>query len=85
MSQLITFPDIVEDSETHTILLIDPDQITIELVVASCKTFNKDYNIYISGRDVDPQWLSTVIGRSQKVFINENYSAIVNYLKEQDV
>lgn len=85
MSQLITPPDFPEqDLDAHSILLIDPEQPTIEIIIAACRTFNKDYNVYICSQKADPEWLSKAISKVNKVFINEGYEVIVNYLKEQD-
>lgn len=85
MSQLITPPDLPESTDTeHSVLLIDPDQTTIEIVVAACRSLTKDYNVYICAQKADPAWISSAISRSSKVFINEGYESIVNYLKEQD-
>lgn len=83
MSQIITPPDYV-DSDDLSILLVDTDPNSIEMVISACRVLNKDYNIYLCGRGTDPMWLSTAIGKSSKVFMSASYEEIVNYLKEQD-
>lgn len=83
MSQLITPPDYV-DEDYQSILMVDASPDTIEMVISACRILNNDYNIYLCGKDADPMWISSVISRCEKVFINSGFEEVINYLKEQD-
>jgi len=82
-SQLITSPDIIEDN-TVSILLITPAPDTLELVVAACRNFQTDFNIYISSAEEDTEWFNQVLLRVDKIFKNSNPTEVFNFLDTKE-
>ena len=82
-SQLITFPDVVEDRRT-AILIITPTTDTLGLVVAACRNFQTDFNIYISSAEEDPEWINKVILQVDKIFKNPNPAEVFDFLNTKE-
>lgn len=82
-SQLITSPDVVTDSRT-AILLVTPTADTLEMVVAACRNFQTDFNIYVSSSEEDPEWVNKVLLQVDKVFKNPNPTEVCDFLDTKE-
>jgi hypothetical protein len=82
-SQLITSPDIVEDNRV-SILLITPAPDTLELVVAACRNFQTDFNIYICSAEEEPEWFNRALLQVDKIFKNANPTEVFDFLNDKE-
>ena len=82
-SQLITEPDIV-DSENLSILLINADENVLELIVASCRNMDRDFNFYLCNEVTDPTWFSRAMTKSDKIFKNPTVEEVYAFLKAKN-
>ena len=82
-SQLITAPDLVDNSNL-SILLINPSEVVLEIVVASCRNLERNFNIYLSKSVEDPEWFSVVMDKVDKIFKDPDAEEIYKYLKLKD-
>lgn len=72
-SRFITYPDLVEKTTSHTIMLIDPTESEIEDVGLFCRASNLNYDIYLYNGQVDDlPWLSSATDQCDSVLINNN-------------
>lgn len=72
-SRLITYPDSVDKSSNHTVVLIDAEIEDIARCGMFCATSQKDYDIYLYRGDLyDLQWLSSISDRADIVLLNES-------------
>lgn len=72
-SRMITYPDTVEKSANHTVLLIDAAIEDITRCGLFCATSQKDYDIYLYRHDLnDLQWLAAVSQRVDRVLLHES-------------
>lgn len=72
-SRMITYPDTVEKSRNHTLVLIDAEIEDIARCGMFCATSVKDYDIYLYKGDLnDLQWLAAVSDRADRVLLNES-------------
>jgi hypothetical protein len=85
-SQLITSPDVIKDNRV-AILLLTPTPDTLEVVVAACRNFQTDFNIYVSGAEEDPEWFNMVLLQVDKIFKNPNPTEVCDFLntKEKEI
>lgn len=73
----------VEDSRT-SILLINPTADTLEIVVAACRNFQTDFNIYVCGAEEDPEWVNKVLLQVDKIFKNPKSAEVVGFLDSKE-
>ena len=84
-SNLITFPDILDNS-LHTVTVVDAFDDEIELLVKMCQHSDDFYNIYLynSNVDADLAWLEKVVDLSNAVILNLEHTSqqwLCNYPK----
>lgn len=71
ISQFITYPDIIENTQNFSILLIDANQTEIENVGLFCKTADHGFDIYLYREEInDLQWLSKVQTKVHTILIS---------------
>jgi len=71
-SRFITYPDVVNSTGNHTVLLVDADLDDVANLATFCSLSRRDYDIYLyKGSQDDLQWLSYVNNLSSKTFIRE--------------
>lgn len=69
-SSLITPPDIV-DNGLHSVILVDPEQTDVDIVIRFCQFSDTAYNVYVYTPNMDnTKWLSDAINASDAVIIN---------------
>lgn len=72
-SRFITYPDVVEKSNNHTVLLVDADLDDVANLASFCEVSNRNYDIYLyKGNQGDLEWLSHLHSRLDKTFIKES-------------
>lgn len=77
LSRFITYPDIVEKSNNHTVLLVDADLDDVANLATFCSISKRNYDVYLyKGDQGDLEWLNHVGSRLDKTFIKE--SSLVN-------
>lgn len=78
ISQFITYPDIIENTQNFSILLIDANQTEIENVGLFCKTADIGFDIYLYREEInDLQWLSKVEPKVHCILISNNSNVSV--------
>jgi hypothetical protein len=82
-SQLITSPDVIEDDRV-SILLITTTPDTLELVVAACRNFQTNFNIYVGGVEEDPEWINRVMLLVDKIFKNPTPTEVCDFLDTKE-
>lgn len=83
-SQIITAPDFCEDSR-RSVLLISPDEVTLALVVSTCRTMDTAVNVYLAKESEDAEWFSRVSFAVDRIFKNStSFDEIHSYLKSID-
>jgi hypothetical protein len=82
-SQLITFPDTVTDNKV-SVLLVMPTPDTLELVVAACRNYQTDFNIYVTGAEEDADWISKTMLLVDKIFKNPDPTEVCAYLESKE-
>ena len=71
-SRFITYPDILEKSPNHTVLLIDADLDDVANLATFCSVSQRNYDIYLyKGSTGDFQWLSHLSNRLDTTFIRD--------------
>lgn len=71
-SRFITYPDIIDKSDNHTVLLIDADMDDVANLATFCTLSKRDYDIYLyRGTTDDLAWLSYLTGRIDHIMIKE--------------
>jgi|694.fasta_scaffold61159_2 hypothetical protein len=71
-SRFITYPDILEKSPNHTVLLIDADLDDVANLATFCSVSHQNYDIYLyKGTTGDLEWLSHLSSRLDKTFIRD--------------
>ena len=72
-SRFITYPDLVESTDNHPVLLIGVSPYNIEDIGLFCKTSEKDFDIYLYREDIrDLEWLNEVHNRTSTTLIAED-------------
>lgn len=72
LSRFITYPDILEKSNNHTVLLVDADLDDVANLATFCSISKRNYDIYLyKGETGDLKWLSHLNNRLDKTFIKE--------------
>lgn len=73
LSRFITYPDILEKSNNHTVLLVDADLDDVANLATFCSVSKRNYDIYLyKGDQGDLEWLSHLSNRLDKTFIKES-------------
>ncbi len=73
LSRFITYPDVVEKSNNHTVLLVDADLDDVANLATFCSVSKQNYDIYLyKGSTGDLEWLSHLTSRLDKTFIKES-------------
>lgn len=73
LSRFITYPDILEKSNNHTVLLVDADLDDVANLATFCSVSKRNYDIYLyKGDQGDLEWLSHLNSRIDKTFIKES-------------
>ncbi len=71
-SRFITYPDILEKSNNHTVLLVDADLDDVANLATFCSVSKHNYDIYLyKGNQGDLEWLSHLNSRLDKTFIRD--------------
>lgn len=71
-SRFITYPDVIEKSTNHTVLLIDADLDDVANLATFCSISRLNYDIYLyKGNQGDLEWLSHISSRIDKTFIRD--------------
>ena len=71
-SRFITYPDIIEKSDNHTVLLIDADLDDVANLATFCTISKRDYDIYLyRAKTDDLEWLSYLTARVDHTIIKE--------------
>jgi len=79
ISQFITYPDIIENTQNYPILLIDATQTEIENIGLFCKTADVGFDIYLYREDIhDLQWLSQVEPKVLSILTSINSKVSMN-------
>jgi len=74
-SRFITYPDVLEKSNNHTVLLIDADLDDVANLATFCSLSHRDYDIYLyKGNQGDLEWLSHLGNRIDYTFVREGSS-----------
>lgn len=82
-SRFITYPDLIEKSNNHTVLLIDADLDDVANLATFCSLSRRDYDIYLyKGDQGDLQWLGHLAGRVDKTFIRKGSNVIASTAQE---
>ena len=82
-SQLISEPDFVT-SDNIPILLINADTLTLKLVIATCETVDRTFDIYVCGEEANPEWFSRVLSHVDKVFKKPTFDEVFQFIKDPD-
>lgn len=82
-SQLITAPDLVDD-DNLSILIINPSVTLLDIIVASCRNIDRDFNIYVGRSVEDQEWISSVLVKVDKIFKNPTVEEIYQFLQTKD-
>ena len=82
-SQLITAPDLVDD-DNLSILIINPSATLLDIIVASCRNLDRDFNIYVGRSVEDQEWISSVLVKVDKIFKNPTVEEIYQFLQTKD-
>ena len=69
-SRFITYPSVVEKSDSHTVVLVDATNQDIENIGLFCKVANLNYDIYLYKHNGDLEWLSHVTSLTDQIIIN---------------
>jgi hypothetical protein len=70
LSNLVTPPDIV-NNESHSVLLVDPEQADVDAVIKFCQYSEKTFNVYVYTPNMsDFTWLAQAVNASNAVIIN---------------
>jgi hypothetical protein len=78
-SRFITYPDIVDSTENHPVLLVDANQYNIEDIALFCKVSDKDFDIYLYKNDLnDLEWLSAVADRVEQILKSSGSSVTIS-------
>lgn len=73
LSRFITYPDILEKSNNHTVLLVDADLDDVANLATFCSVSRRNYDIYLyKGSTGDLEWLSHLNNRLDKTFVKES-------------
>jgi hypothetical protein len=71
-SRFITYPDIIEKSDNHTVLLIDADIDDVANLATFCTISKRDYDIYLYRSTTDDlEWLSYLSSRIDHTLIKD--------------
>lgn len=79
-SHFITYPDLVDSTKNHSVLLIDPSQTEIENICLFCKEeANAEFDIYLYNSELnDLQWLGAVTNRVSTVLLSANSTVTIS-------
>lgn len=78
-SRFITYPDIIDKSENHTVLLIDADIDDVANLATFCTLSKKNYDIYLyRGATDDLAWLSYLSERIDHTMIKESSELVAS-------
>ena len=73
LSRFITYPDILEKSNNHTVLLVDADLDDVANLATFCSMSKRNYDIYLyKGDQGDLEWLNHLHQNLDKTFIKES-------------
>jgi len=73
LSRFITYPDVVEKLNNHTVLLVDADLDDVANLATFCSISKRNYDIYLyKGNQGDLEWLSHLSSRLDKTFIKSD-------------
>ena len=73
LSRFITYPDILEKSNNHTVLLVDADIDDVANLATFCSVSKRNYDVYLyKGEQGDLEWLHHLSSRLDKTFIKES-------------
>ena len=77
-SRFITYPDLVESTENHSVLLIDATQYNIEDIGLFCKISESDFDVYLYRHEIsDLQWLNEVHNRVSIILLSEDSNVTI--------
>ena len=82
-SNLISQPDFIKTTNTP-ILLINVDATTLKLIVATCETLERSFDIYVCGDEADPEWFNRVLSHVEKIFKNPKFDEVYQFIKDPD-
>lgn len=72
-SRFITYPDLVEKSTNHTVILIDATVKDIEVIGLFLKTSNQNFDVYLYRGDLhDLEWLNEIGRSADEYLINDS-------------
>jgi hypothetical protein len=72
-SRFITYPDIIDKSDNHTVLLIDADMDDVANLATFCTISKRDYDIYLYRSTTDDlEWLAYLSNRIDHTMIKES-------------
>ena len=70
VSNLITPPDVL-DNQLHSVLLVDPEQTELDIIIKFCQYSEQAFNVYVYTPNMDAtQWLNRVAEISDAVIVN---------------
>lgn len=82
-SKFITPPDILEKSQNHTVIIVDPSPADIEAVGYFCKTSRCDYDIYLYDSSTNTEWFEQ-IGKIADYILTAKEDNLLDYFKIVD-
>ena len=69
-SNLITPPDIVQNN-SHSVMLVDPEQFEVDAVIKFCQYSSRPFNVYVYTPNMDNLvWLEQAANASDAVIVN---------------
>lgn len=72
-SRFITYPDVVEKSTNHTVILIDATVNDIEVIGTFLKSSKKNFDVYLYRGDLyDLEWLNEIGRSADEYLINDS-------------
>lgn len=82
-SNIITYPDILEKSSNHTVIIINPTPADIEAVGYFCKTSRKEYDIYLHDTTSNQEWFEQ-IGSIADNILTTGEDNLLDYFRSVD-
>lgn len=71
-SRFITYPDVVDKSRNHTVLIVDADMDDVANLATFCTVSKRDYDIYLYRSNTDDlAWLSYLSSRLDHTLIRD--------------
>lgn len=82
-SRIITYPDILDKSSNHTVIIVNPTPADIEAVGYFCQTSRKEYDIYLYNPESEQEWFEQAGSRADYI-LTSGEDNLLYYFKSVD-